>query len=172
MRHRPIERAPPVLPLATPTAYAVNGAKARVLVVEDNRDAADLLAEMLEMSGFVVSVAYSGKAALEAVVKSPFDAALMDIGLPDFDGYEVCRRVRRLDIAKQPVMIALTGWGNGNDRDQAAKAGFAGHLTKPAEPDQTIALLLKLISGASGVTPQAVPELTANQLPAAAHPAD
>ena len=169
---RPVGRAPPVLPLATPTAYAVNGAQARILVVEDNRDAADLLAEMLEMSGFVVSVTYSGKAALEAVTKSPFDAVLMDIGLPDIDGYEVCRLMRRLDIAKQPVMIALTGWGNGNDRDRAAKAGFAGHLTKPAEPDQTIALLLKLISGASGVTPQAVPELTANQLPAAANPAD
>ena len=166
----PLKRAPPVL--SPPAAPVIDGAKARVLVVEDNRDAADLLAEMLGMSGFVVSVAYSGKAALEAVAKNPPNAVLMDIGLPDIDGYEVCRLVRRLDISKQPVMIALTGWGNGNDRDRAAKAGFTGHLTKPAEPDQTIALLLKLINSASGANPQAAPELIANELLAATHPAN
>ncbi len=128
----------------------VDGAGARVLVVEDNRDAADLLAEMMDMMGFRVSVAYTGESALAAMTKDMPDAVLMDIGLPDINGYEVCRRMRRLAVARQPVAIALTGWGNDNDRDQATEAGFNGHLTKPAEPDQIVALLHELIAAAGG----------------------
>ena len=121
----------------------------RVLLVEDNVDAANLLAELLELSGFEVSVAYDGQSALDAIARDMPDAVLLDIGLPDIDGYEVCRRIRRrTTAARQPVVVALTGWGNGEDRDRSAKAGFNAHLTKPAEPEQIIDLLHTLTHAA------------------------
>ena len=130
-----------------PAAIRVpDGAGARVLVVDDNRDAADLLGEFLAMSGFTSTRAYCGEAAVSAVCQEEPDAVLLDIGLPDIDGYEVCRRIRRLSVAQQPVVIALTGWAQDKDRDRATAAGFNAHLTKPAEPDQVIALLQKLLA--------------------------
>jgi len=97
---------------------------------------------------FQVSVAYTGESALATMEQDMPDAVLMDIGLPDVNGYEVCRRLRQLPVARQPVAIALTGWGNDNDRDRATEAGFNGHLTKPAEPDRIIALLHELLAAA------------------------
>ena len=112
-----------------------------VLVVEDNRDAADLLAEMLEMIGFSVRVAYTGQSGLGAVEQDPLDVVLLDIGLPDLDGYEVCRRIRRARLLRQPVVVALTGWGNDADRDRTAQVGFNAHLTPPPRtgPDRRLA---------------------------------
>jgi CheY-like chemotaxis protein len=132
-------------PLPKPT-QARDGAGARVLVVDDNRDAADTLGEMLTMSGYIITREYSGEAAVRAVQHDAPDALLLDIGLPDIDGYEVCGRIRRSGAAPQPVVIALTGWGQDADRDRASAAGFDGHLTKPAEPDQLIALLQELLA--------------------------
>lgn len=123
------------------TAPAVNSAGVRVLVVDDNKDCADTLCEMLAMSGVASTVAYSGEAALLAVEHEVPDAVLLDIGLPDIDGYEVCRRVRRSGITRQPVLIALTGWGQDKDRELATTAGFDAHLTKPADIDQVLAML-------------------------------
>jgi signal transduction histidine kinase/ActR/RegA family two-component response regulator len=114
---------------------------ARVLVVDDNRDAADMLAEMLGMSGFETAVEYTGEAALRAVAARPPDALLLDIGLPDMDGYQVCRRIRAMPGLAQPVLIAVTGWGQESDREQAHAAGFDAHLTKPTDPDAVIDLL-------------------------------
>jgi signal transduction histidine kinase/ActR/RegA family two-component response regulator len=132
------------------TTRAVDGAGARVLVVDDNRDAADMLGEMLEMSGFIINTAYSGEAAVRAVERFAPDAVLLDIGLPDIDGYEVCGRIRHSGQSKQPVVIALTGWGQDEDRDRATAAGFNAHLTKPAEPDRIIALLKELLTKPGG----------------------
>jgi PAS domain S-box-containing protein len=129
-----------------PTGHAADGSGARVLVVDDNRDAADTLGEMLAMSGFAVTTKYSGESAASAVEQDAPDAVLLDIGLPDIDGYEVCRRIRRCGVSKQPVVIALTGWGQDTDRDRATAAGFNGHLTKPAEPDRIVALLKELLT--------------------------
>lgn len=123
----------------------LEGAGARVLVVDDNHDAADTLGEMLAMSGFSIDVAYSGEAAVRAVEQDAPDAVLLDIGLPDIDGYEVCGRIRRSGVSRQPILIALTGWGQDQDRDRATAAGFNGHLTKPAEPDRVVALLKELL---------------------------
>jgi len=111
------------------------------MVVDDNRDAADMLAEMLNMSGFQATVEYTGEAALRAVEATAPDALLLDIGLPDMDGYQVCRRIRAMAGLAQPVLIAVTGWGQESDREQAHAAGFDGHLTKPADPDSVIAML-------------------------------
>lgn len=78
---------------------------------------------------------------MSAVEQLGPDSVLLDIGLPGVDGYEACRRIRRSDRGRQPVVIAVTGWGQGKDREMAAAARFDAHLTKPAEPDQVIALL-------------------------------
>ena len=146
----PAGGAPESLPEPLPQSPSADGGGARLLVVEDNRDAADLLAEMMEMMGFRTTVAYTGESALAAMEKDMPDAVLMDIGLPDMNGYDVCRRLRQLAVPRQPVAIALTGWGNDKDRERAAEAGFNGHLTKPAEPDQIVALLHELMAASGG----------------------
>ncbi|MEO8652949.1 MAG: ATP-binding protein, partial [Ramlibacter sp.] len=138
------------LPAEAATTPAVNGAETRVLVVDDNRDAADTLGEMLAMSDFTVTTEYSGEAAVRAVERDAPDAVLLDIGLPDIDGYEVCRRIRQLTISRQPVVIALTGWGQDEDRARATSAGFNAHLTKPAEPARILALLHELRAATGG----------------------
>ena len=129
---------------------AADGAGARVLVVDDNRDAAETLAEVLAMSGFSTIVECSGEAALLAAERDAPDAVLLDIGLPDINGYEVCQRIRRSGVQRQPVVIALTGWGQDKDRDRATAAGFNGHLKKPAEPNRIIALLKELLAASGG----------------------
>ena len=126
---------------ASPEAPEPAGSGARVLVVDDNRDAADMLAEMLSMSGFQSSVEYTGEAALRTVEARAPEAVLLDIGLPDTDGYQVCRRIRAMAGLSQPVLIAVTGWGQESDRELAHAAGFDAHLTKPTEPEAVIALL-------------------------------
>ena len=126
---------------ASPEAPEPAGSGARVLVVDDNRDAADMLAEMLSMSGFQSSVEYTGEAALRTVEARAPEAVLLDIGLPDVDGYQVCRRIRAMAGPDQPVLIAVTGWGQASDRELAHAAGFDAHLTKPADPDSVVALL-------------------------------
>ena len=121
-------------------------AGARVLVVDDNQDSADTLSEMLAMTGFSSTVAYGGQAALHAVEHEVPDAVLLDIGLPDMSGYEVCQRIRQSNMTRQPVLIALTGWGQDKDRALAMTAGFDAHLTKPADPGALIAMLKELLA--------------------------
>jgi DNA-binding response OmpR family regulator len=117
-----------------------------VLVVDDNQDCADTLSEMLAMTGFRSTVAYGGQAALHAVEHEVPDAVLLDIGLPDMSGYEVCQRIRHSGMTRQPVLIALTGWGQDKDRALAMTAGFDAHLTKPADPGALIATLKDLLA--------------------------
>ena len=132
--------------VAEPKAPAADDAGARVLVVDDNQDSADSLSEMLAMSGFRSTVAYGGRAALRAMEQELPDAVLLDIGLPDMSGYEVCQRIRQSNMTRQPVLIALTGWGQDKDRALAMTAGFDGHLTKPADPGALIAVLKELLA--------------------------
>jgi signal transduction histidine kinase/ActR/RegA family two-component response regulator len=105
----------------------------RILVVDDNADAADLLAEALREAGHQVRVAYDGPAALE--VAGEFRPALvfLDIGLPAMDGYEVARRMRSESWGRGMKIVAVTGYGQAGDRDRAAAAGFNRHLVKPVE---------------------------------------
>ena len=145
---------------------AADGGGARVLVVDDNRDAADLLTEILVMRGYRATSVYSGEAAVLAVKQEALGAVLLDIGLPDIDGYEVCRRIRQATISNPPLVIALTGWGQDKDRDLATAAGFNAHLTKPADPDGIIALLKELAepgrerASAAPLQPFAIPVKT------------
>lgn len=112
-----------------------------VLVVDDNRDAADSLRELLRLQCAEVLVAYSGEQALALAARQPVDVAVLDIGMPDMDGYELARRLRALPATQASALIALTGWGQDRDREQLATAGFDRHFLKPADPDALEAAL-------------------------------
>jgi CheY-like chemotaxis protein len=105
----------------------------QILIVEDNADARDALRVLLELDGHVVETAGDGDAALAIVATRELDVALVDIGLPGMDGYELARRVRARD-ARRPVLLALTGYGQPEDRRRATEAGFDGLLVKPVDP--------------------------------------
>jgi two-component system, sensor histidine kinase len=112
----------------------------RILLIEDNADAREALRALLELDGYEVHGAADGTEGLDlARTKTP-DVALVDIGLPGFDGYEVARRMRRLP-APPRVMIALTGYSEAEDRQRAKEAGFDAHLVKPVDPDQLTRVL-------------------------------
>jgi len=103
-------------------------------VVDDNGDAAGTLAELLQMLGSEVSVAHDGASALAQTDQFRPDVVLLDIGLPDMNGYEVARRIRSAHGPRQPKLIALTGWGQDEDKRLAQQAGFDEHWTKPVDP--------------------------------------
>uniref|UniRef100_UPI0013008005 ATP-binding response regulator n=1 Tax=Caldimonas tepidiphila TaxID=2315841 RepID=UPI0013008005 len=114
----------------------------RILVVDDNIEAADTLAETLELLGQEVSVRYDGRTALEAAAQLRPDVVILDIGLPDIDGYEVARR---LQVMKPRVLlVALTGWGQEKDRQLAREAGFDLHRTKPLDPRELLMAVMAL----------------------------
>ena len=105
----------------------------RVLVVDDNLDSAISMATLLELGGHEVHVAHDGIEAVQAAEKLQPDVILLDIGLPKIDGYEAARRIRRQQEGKGPMLIALTGWGQEEDRRRSLEAGFDYHLIKPAD---------------------------------------
>jgi PAS domain S-box-containing protein len=115
----------------------------RILVVDDNRDAADSLAMLCESEGHVARVAYSSEQALNSGAPFDPDVALLDIGLPDVDGYELARRLRRKGDL-QPLLIAITGYGQAEDRLRAQSAGFDYHFVKPVNVDSLLKLLSSL----------------------------
>jgi CheY-like chemotaxis protein len=116
-------------------------ARSRILIADDNRDAADSLSMLLELAGHEVRVAHQGRAALSLAQTFRPDVALLDIGMPDLSGYEVSQELRREPWGQWIQLIALTGWGQEKDRQQALEAGFNHHLTKPIDPDQLEALI-------------------------------
>jgi PAS domain S-box-containing protein len=105
----------------------------RVLIVDDNRDAADALAMLLRHTGHDAFVAYDGRAAFAAAETHRPDVVLLDIGLPGMSGHDVCRQVREQPWGRNIRMIALTGWGQEEDRRKSTEAGFDGHLVKPVD---------------------------------------
>ena len=116
----------------------------RVLVVDDNVDAAETMAMLLEALGYRSSVVHGGLAAIEAVKAQDPDVVLLDIGLPDLSGHEVARRVRA-EMVNPPPLIAVAGYGQASDRDTSLEAGFRAHLTKPVDVDKLSALLERLL---------------------------
>jgi len=126
---------------AVPPKAPGNGGM-RVLVVDDNVDAADSLALLLgEAAGYDVTVCHDGARALELAAALAPQALILDIGLPDIDGYELARRLRLHEPTADALMIALTGYGQLEDRARARAAGFDYHLSKPADPQQILTLL-------------------------------
>jgi PAS domain S-box-containing protein len=119
----------------------------RILIVDDNRDSADSLAMLLEITGNKTFVAHDGDEAIAAVEKHRPEVVLLDIGLPKLSGHEVCRRVREQPWGKDIVVVALTGWGQEEDRRKSQEAGFNGHLVKPVNYDELLELLSSLTNG-------------------------
>ncbi|HET7526258.1 MAG TPA: PAS domain S-box protein [Burkholderiaceae bacterium] len=113
----------------------------RLLVVDDNSDAAQTLTTLLAMHGQDARAAFNAEDALRIAQEWPPDVAVLDIGLPDLDGYELCRRMRAQAGERQPVLIACTGWGQREDVQRAHEAGFDFHLVKPVDPDAVLHLL-------------------------------
>ena len=109
--------------------------------MEDNRDAAEMLAVYLEHVGHDVTVVYDGHAGLEAARRQQPEVLVCDIGLPGIDGYEIVRRLRADGALRNGLTIAITGYGDVADREKARAAGFTHHLTKPADPTRVAALI-------------------------------
>lgn len=105
----------------------------QILVVDDNQDAADSLAMLLEYLGRKVKVAHSGPAALDMLREFRPEVILMDIGMPGMDGLEVARRIREQPSFASATLIALSGWGQEEDKRRASESGFNHHLTKPVD---------------------------------------
>jgi PAS domain S-box-containing protein len=120
------------------------GAGLKILIVDDNRDAADACAALLELSGHHVQTAYTGRHALELAETFRPHAMLLDIGLPDFDGYELAAKVRGAPWGRGITLIAVTGWGQADDRRRAFEAGCNHHLTKPIAAETVESLLQSL----------------------------
>ena len=111
----------------------------RVLVVEDSLDSAEILGELLRRWGHEVRLAHDGKAALEEARAFRPEVVLLDIGLPDIDGYAVAQRLRAEGLSGE-LLVALTGYGPDEDRERARQAGFDRHLVKPVEPNALLDL--------------------------------
>jgi signal transduction histidine kinase len=131
-------RAPASEP-AAPIAQVAH--KLKIVVIEDNDDAADVLAMWLEESGHVVHVARTGPDGVSLVREVCPDLVLCDVGLPGMDGVEVCKRIGELDGGVRPMMVALTGWGMESDRRRTTDAGFDHHLVKPVALDKLRTIL-------------------------------
>jgi CheY-like chemotaxis protein len=112
-----------------------------VLVVDDNPDAAESLALVLGQAGHAVRVAGDGLAALDAARETRPEVVLLDLGMPGMNGFEAARRLREDPAACPALLVAVTGWSSDDDRRRTRAAGFAHHLTKPADPAQVLALL-------------------------------
>jgi len=134
---------------APPAAAPATGPRGKVLVVDDNRDAAETLALVLKMSGHELLVGHSGREALDLGSRERPDAIILDIGMPDMTGYEAARRIRREAWGRKTFLLAITGWGQEDDKEAARAAGFDGHLTKPVDPDQVELMLAHFLNARS-----------------------
>jgi CheY-like chemotaxis protein len=119
----------------------------RILVVDDNVDAAESLSRLLRLQAHEVRVAYDGLAALAAARDMNPDVVLLDIGSPKLDGLEVARSLRARGDGPRPLLVAMTGFGQAEDRARTAAAGFDHHLTKPVDP-KLLQTLLQTARGA------------------------
>jgi CheY-like chemotaxis protein len=128
----------------------------RVLIVDDNKDAADSVCMLLGAMGCSVQVAYDGQSALAALADFAATVILLDIGMPGMDGYETCRLIREKWGARV-IVVAITGWGQESDKRVAAQSGFDAHMTKPADPTKLEQLLCALSKRSSETKPDSCP---------------
>jgi CheY-like chemotaxis protein len=106
----------------------------KIVIADDNRDSADSMAMLLEAGGHEVHVAYDGVQAVETAGRTRPEVILLDIGMPKMNGFECARAIRGQAWAAATLLIALTGWGQEEDKRRALEAGFDRHLTKPVDP--------------------------------------
>ena len=143
----PIAASPDGPATSTRPLHASTVRTGRILVVDDNRDAAAMLAALLGAHGFDVLCAEDGATAMATLRTFAADAALLDIGLPGMDGYELARTITQ-SSERPPRLVALTGYGTRNDRERALAAGFCDHLVKPVDPEHLLRVLDRVMSGA------------------------
>lgn len=129
-----VDRAPP------PSEPRAAGAR-RLLIVDDNQDSARSLARLLQMNGNETHVAYDGLEAVDLARSCRPDVILLDIGLPNLNGYDACRRIRAEAWGQRIMMVAFSGWGQEEDRRESKAAGFDAHLVKPVDYADLTALL-------------------------------
>ena len=116
----------------------------RILVVDYNQDSAETLSLLLKMMiGNEVSVAHDGEEALRMAIEVRPAVVLLDIGLPKMNGYDVARQIRAQSWGSDPILIAITGWGQTEDKNLSTQAGFDHHLVKPVDPDALLNLIEK-----------------------------
>ena len=132
---------------ATQTAVK---APLRILIVDDNQDSADMLAMLLQFSGHEAHTAHDGLAAVKAAATLQPDVIFLDIGLPLLNGYEAARRIREQQQDRRPVLVALTGWGQDEDRRRSEEAGFDAHVVKPIDEGILDQLLARIGAGKNG----------------------
>jgi signal transduction histidine kinase len=137
----PVSEAPP-LP-ANPPRLAASSSTCRVLVADDNRDAAESMGIMLRLMGNEVRLAYDGEEAVEEAARFHPDLVLLDIGMPRLNGYEAARRIRAEAASPVPRLVALTGWGQDEDKRRASEAGFDEHFTKPVDPEDLVRIVAR-----------------------------
>jgi len=130
------------MPQTAPVVQPAPTVSRRILVVDDSRDSAKSLAMLLKFSGHDVHTAYDGLEAVEAAATLQPDVILLDIGMPQLNGYEAARRIREQQRQKRLTLVALTGWGQDEDRRLSQDAGFDSHLVKPVD----LAALIKLLA--------------------------
>lgn len=140
----PVAHASEAGPGARSGEAGATPAPRRILIVDDNEDSADTLAELLRIHGSVVRTANDGASALEVAGEWRPEVVLLDIGMPRMSGYEVCRRLRAEAWGQGMIVIAQTGWGSQEDRLRSAQAGFDLHLTKPVDPTKLLRILAEL----------------------------
>ena len=121
----------------------------RALIIEDNDDAREMLRTLLELDGHTVHVAANGIAGLAAALEHRPDVAVVDIGLPEMDGYEVARKLRASESLKAIKLIALTGYGQADDARRAHEAGFDLHVVKPVDPERLADAVSTVVAGAT-----------------------
>jgi PAS domain S-box-containing protein len=126
---------------------AASRSRRRILIVDDNEDGAESLALLLTVSGHETHTVHDGLEGIAAIERLRPDLVLLDIGLPGLNGYEVCRRVRQQPWGRDLALVALTGWGQQEDRERSKAAGFTTHMVKPVDPDRLMRLVDSLPSG-------------------------
>ncbi|MCR5882363.1 ATP-binding protein [Rhizobacter sp. J219] len=147
----PPSQLPPAAAAPAPRRVSGEAPPMRVLVADDNVDFATSLAELLRGAGHTVEVVHDGAAALTAARREAPDVALLDIGMPHLNGYDLARKLRAEPALQDTLLVAITGWGQASDREEALRAGFDHHLTKPVDP----ALLSGLLASAGRRQPEA-----------------
>ena len=139
--HLPATARPAAVPAAPRARVNGRSTHRRILLADDNRDAAESLAIILRLEGHEVELAHDGPAAMRAFTETRPEVALLDIGMPGSNGYEVARQIRAEPGGEGVLLVAITGWAQDADRARSREAGFDHHLTKPIEPDALIELL-------------------------------
>jgi CheY-like chemotaxis protein len=117
----------------------------RILVVDDNTDAASSLGRLLSLLGNNVRVAHSGAAALAEIARFAPQVVLLDLGMPDMDGFATAEKIHKLHIGESIAIVAVTGWGQDCDRLRTEAAGFVAHLVKPVNGDELAATLARIV---------------------------